>query len=126
MKTLIFPVCLLLAILGCWYSSSVYSEKTAVLLTESITEISDCSADANWERAEEKMKSFIEDWSDVSAKYALYINEDVLNDAENIIRKCESYIRMKEPALVSGAAAEIKGYLSAVKDYDRLTLSGLF
>ena len=126
MKNLIFPCCLLLAVLACWYGASSYSEKTGAILTESIVQVMDCSADAKWHDASDNMDEFINNWRRFSRIYALYIDEKILSDIENASRKCKSYIRMKDSSLAAGSAAEITGYLDSLIKCDSFTLSGLF
>lgn len=125
MKNLIFPLSLMLIILGCWAGASVHAEKTGQFLIESISYISDCSADAYWKSAEDKIDTFTDDWDKISKVYALYTHEQVLHDIEKSLSRCRVYIDARDPLSVESETAEIISSINSIMNSDRFTLAGM-
>lgn len=126
MRMVIISLIVLLVLVGIWiwfHFTSV--EPTTKYFYESLSELSNIIFNEQWQKVEEDMTFYNEEWSNARNLWVYFINQNDIDNIDSSIKMLESFIKNRDKIMAQAELEHLKILFNIIKENECLALDNI-
>lgn len=126
MKMVLISLIILLILVGIWIWFHFTSiEPTTTYYYEVLTELSNLIYTDQWNKAENDMLYYYENWEDVRNLWIYFINQNDIDNIDSSIGRLDSFIKNRDKIMAQAELEHLKVLFNVIKENECLSLENI-